>query len=328
MGKALAQQVGIVLAQDGERLEHGGLGLVDADLARHACDKRGVDVVHVQLVDTEHLLSQRDIAVHFIEIAVYGLDEVRIDLGRHLGMVEGRRERVGVLARAGEEQPLTELGVERRGDRILKLAHAGVIALKSIAAQRAVGALLQRDEGPVGERMLPALAVRDRIEADVGVAEGAADLIRGARDFPGGGEKPLFLRGEDMSRAAADLVDAAAVGLQLRLDNIEQVEPVLVDRHDLRRGKGSRARDGDVGVHGLAAHILIKAVRRVLIGRAAGVGVQRRQTQLELILEPEKAEELLRALAETAAVGRDARGHVLERLILRRPGRVVGKHVP
>ena len=131
-----------------------------------------------------------------------------------------------------------------------------------------------------------------------------------------------------MSRAAADLVDAAAVGLQLRLDNIEQVEPVLVDRHDLWRGKGSRARDGDVGVHGLAAHILIKAVRRVLIGRTAGVGVQRRQMQLELILEPEKAEELLRALAETAAVGRDARGHVLERLILRRPGRVVGKHVP
>ena len=243
-------------------------------------------------------------------------------------MVESGRERVGIFARAGEEKALAKFGVERCGDRILKLTHAGVITLEGVAAQRTVGALLQRDEGAVGELVLPALAVRDRIEADVGVAEGAADLIRGARDLPGGGEKPLLLRGEDVGRTAADLVDAAAVGLELRLYDIEEVEPVLVDRHDLRRGKGGRARDGDIGVHSLAAHILIKAVRGVLVGSAAGIGVQRRQTQLELILELEKAEELLRALAETAAVGRDARRHVLERFILCRPGRVVRKHVP
>ena len=44
---------------------------------------------------------------------------------------------------------------------------------------------------------------------------------------------------EDMLRSAPYPVKTAAVSLQLRLGNIEEIEPVLLNCHYLRRGKGT-----------------------------------------------------------------------------------------
>ena len=64
---------------------------------------------------------------------MHRVDEVRIDLDRHLGHVEGRLERRIVAARVGEELELLELRVQRGGVGIAELARALVVALKAFS---------------------------------------------------------------------------------------------------------------------------------------------------------------------------------------------------
>ena len=175
--------------------------------------------------------------------------------------------------------------------------------------------------------MLLALFVLHRVEADIRVAEGAADTLGSLGDLAGGGEQLLLSLREDVRGAAADLINAAAVGLQLGLHDVEEVQPVLVERHNLGRGEGGRAGDRDPGARGLAAHVLIKAVGGVAVGRTAGIAVQRRQAQLQLVLKAEILQQRLGALAEAAAERGKARGHLLQGLVFRPPGLIARVHV-
>ena len=82
-----------------------------------------------------------------------------------------------------------------------------------------------------------ALGVDGVGKSKVAVAEHAAHVLRPGGHLPGRGEE-LLLRGrEDVGGAAADLVQGTAVSLQPGLSDVEEVQPVLVDGHDLRRGK-------------------------------------------------------------------------------------------
>ena len=130
-----------------------------------------------------------------------------------------------------------------------------------------------------------------------------------------------------MRGAAADLVQAAAVGLQLRLHGVEQVQCVLRNGHYLGGAVRGGACDGDVGAHGLAAHILIVVVAGVLIALAARVAVETAQAGAYLVVKAEGFKQRFGALAELALKSRDAGGHFLERFVLGKPCLVALKHV-
>jgi len=288
-----------------EGLQHGLLGLLIGDLLVGVRHNGGIDVVHMQLVHAHDLFSQGHIAVHLIQIAVDCLNEVQIHRHRHLSGVQRGLKGAVVVAGVGEEAQLLELAVQRGGHGVLILAQRLVVGLEGTAAQLPVGAHQHGDEGGVRQLMgIAGLVHHVRID-HIGVAEHAGHVLRGVGHFAGGGQQLLLGRGEDMGLAAADLIQAAAVGLQLRLGGVEQIQGILRDLHDLRGGKGSSAGDGHQRAHGFAAHILIEAVAGVLVALAAGVAIQAAQPLLHLILEPEPCQQVLGGAAQRATEGGD-----------------------
>ena len=327
VGKALLQQVGIILAEHRERFEHRGLGFLVGDLAVGIRHDGGVHVVHVQLVHAEQLLAQRNIAVHLVHVRVDGLDEIVVNLLRHLRHVERGGAGGGIMPRVREELERAELPVERRGDGIFEFTETVIISFKGVFAQHAVAAHEQGDERPARENALVSFAVGHGREREIGVAEDAGDIFRAVRHLSGGGEELFLLRGEDVRLAAANFINIAAVGLQLRLRGIEEIHRVLVERHDLRRFKRARRVDGDERRKRLGAHALINAVAGVLVALAVRVAVELFKPHGERIVQAEPLQKRLRALAESAAERFDLLRHGLERFILRLPRLVAFKYV-
>ena len=130
-----------------------------------------------------------------------------------------------------------------------------------------------------------------------------------------------------MVLAAADLVQAAAIGLQLRLLCVEPVQGLLGNGHDLGGGKGGGAGDGHIHVHGLAPDVLIKAVAGVLVALAAGITHEHAQPQLDLVLQPEPGQQIPGAAGQGALKGGDFGGERLHGLVFRHPGLVADEHV-
>ena len=281
----------------------------------------------MQLVHTQHLLAQGHIAVHLVQIGVNRLDQVQIHLLGHLGNVQGCGQGVGIIPRGGKEAALLELRVQRGGDGVFKLAQAVIVAVKGVLAEHPVAALQQRDEGAAGELVLFAVLILHIGEFQIRVAENAADIVRALGHLPRCGQKRLLCRAEDVLRPAADTVQAAAVGLQLRLSHKEKVQGILWDGHDLRGGKGRRAGDGHQGTHGLAPQILIGAVALILVVFAACVAIQGRETQLNLVVQLEKGQQCLGALAQLPLKSGETGGHLLQRLVFGKPCLVAFKHV-
>ena len=158
-GKSFLQQLGIVLSQYGQSFQHGALGLLERDLHRRVLHHGSIHVVHVQLVHAQQLFPQRHIAVHLVQVPVHRLDQVGVDLRLHLVGVQRGLQRAAVMPRIREELQLPELCIQRRCDGVFHLAEAGVVGLKGVFAQHAVGALQQRYKRACGQRVQLALAV-------------------------------------------------------------------------------------------------------------------------------------------------------------------------
>ena len=130
-----------------------------------------------------------------------------------------------------------------------------------------------------------------------------------------------------MRLAAAQLIDVAAIGLELRLFGVETRKRFIGDVHDLARLKRARARKCDRRGKCLAAHPLIEGVAHVLIAAAACVLHKLGHTHVDLVAERKPVEQRLCALAESAGEGSHALGIGLERLQLIVPRLVACKHV-
>ena len=258
---------------------------------------------------------------------MHRVDEIRVDLDRHLGHVKGRFERRIVAARVGEELELLELRVQRGGVGIAELARALVVGLEGVFAQRAIGAHQHGDERAVRQRVDLALCVGHVGIAHIGIVEHAERAVRAFADLARGGENLFALGRKDVCLAAAQLVDAAAIGLELRLLGIEARERFVRDRHDLARFKRARTVQRDRHGKRLAAHALIEGVAHVLIAAAARVLHELRNAHRDLIAEREPVEQRFRALAELAGVGGHALRICLERFELLAPLIVACKYV-
>ena len=281
----------------------------------------------MQLVHAQQLLAQGHVAVHLVQVVVNGLDEVHVHRHGDLGGVQGGLDGAVIVAGVGKEAQLLELAVQGGGDGVLVLAQLLVIGLEGPAAQLPVGAGQQGDEGGVRQGMDVALAVGDIGEDLVGVAENAGDVLGGVGHFTGGGQQTLLGRGENVVLAAADLVQAAAIRLQLRLLGVEPVQRLIGNGHDLRRCEGGGAGDGHIYVHGLAADILIEAVAGILVALAAGVAHEHAEPQLDLVLQPEPGQQILGTAGQSALKGGNFGGEFLHGLVFRHPRLIAFKHI-
>ena len=72
--KAFAEQIQVVLTERRKRLQCDLLGLLEREFHFYAVHDRHIQVVHVQFVHAEQLLSQRNIAVHGRKRAVHRVD--------------------------------------------------------------------------------------------------------------------------------------------------------------------------------------------------------------------------------------------------------------
>ena len=327
MVEALAQHGGIILAEHGERVEHGGLRLLKGDFLRHIGDNGRINIIHVQLVCAEQTAAQGDIAVHLVEVRVDALDETVVNAHRHLGRVERGVECGGVPARVCKKAELLELRVKRRGERIAIAAERCVVGLKRIAPQRAVAALEQGNKGRIGQRLLRARAVGHGGKAEVGVVEHAEDGVGAVGHLAGIRQQRLALRGEDVRPAAADPLDGTAIGRQLRLLGVEARERFIAECKQLARSKRACAGERDGKAQRLAAQVLIKAVRGILVRLAVGVAVEPADADVQLIVESEIGQQRLRALTEAALIGGDCFGIGPERFVLGPPRLVRGEDV-
>ena len=129
-----------------------------------------------------------------------------------------------------------------------------------------------------------------------------------------------------MRPAAADPLDGTAIGRQLRLLGVEARERFIAECKQLARGERARAGERDGKAQRLAAQVLIKAVRGILVRLAVGVAVEPADADIQLIVEPEIGQQRLRALTEAAPIGSDCFGIGLERLVLGPPRLVRGEN--
>lgn len=113
--------------------------------------------------------------------------------------------------------------------------------------------------------------------------------------------------------------DGAAIGRQLRLLGVEACERFIAECKQLACGERARAGERDGQAQRLAAQVLIKAVRGILVRLAVGVAVEPADADVQLIVESEIGQQHLRALTEAALIGGDCFGIGLERLVLGPP---------
>ena len=137
----------VVLTQTLQRIENRILCIRKFDVCVSLGDKRRVYVVHVQLVYAEQLLAKADIAVHLVEILVDGLNELMIDAGRDLGLIERCLEGGGVVARVGEELELLDVCLQRCGAGVAEALIGFIVCLERILAQDAVGGFQAGNKG-------------------------------------------------------------------------------------------------------------------------------------------------------------------------------------
>ena len=258
---------------------------------------------------------------------MHRLDQVGVDLRLHLVGVQRGLQRAAVVPRVREELQLPELCVQRRRDGVFHLTEAGVVGLKGVFAQHAVGALQQRYKRACGQRVQLALAVRCVREAQIRIPQHAPDVIRRARHFARGSQQGLFLSREHMCLQPPHGSDGPAVGLQRRFLGKKPLHRLVRDGDDLRCGKGGRARNGHINAHGLAAHVEIKAVGSVLVQLLGRIPHQLRKAHRQLIAQPVILQQRLRTLAQMSGIGSKLLRYLLQRFIFRFPCLIGGENI-
>ena len=147
----------------------------------------------MQLVHTEQLFAQRNVAVHRRERAVHRVDQVVVDRRRYFGAVQRSVQRGRIAAGIGKKQQLLHLCGQGSRRGIAELTVYRIKRIERGTAQHAVVGLHQRDKGTVRHRMRYTVSVHRIRESKVGIVQHGIDLIRCGGHFPGGSQQRLFL---------------------------------------------------------------------------------------------------------------------------------------
>ena len=213
----LVEQPAIPLAQRLERLLDQCLCL----FIRHghgALRHNGrVQVVHLQLVEPQLPLAQRQILLQCRQFFMHGLYELLIHGDRHVVAIERRLERPGIPAHPRAEHiRLHRCGIGRRNG-VLHAAICLVEVAKRIAPDAAVRALEQQAIRAVRELDLLALRIHHGAEVQIHVGQHRKRVVRPAERVLRHGQDPLFRRREQMRPLAVQIFQIKPEVLKARL---------------------------------------------------------------------------------------------------------------
>ena len=256
----------------------------------------------MQLVHTQQLLAQTDIAMHLVHVLVNCLDQVVVHGYGHIGAVQSGLPGRAVLPGLGEELQLLVLGVQQARGGVAHAVQSIVQILISALAQHPVAAFLQRYKSALAQGVGLSLTVHGIGIVHIRIDKGAVDRIRGVGHFPGRCQQTLLRGGQGMGLSAALIVQIPAVTLQVGASLVEALQSLLRDRHDLRSIEAERGTDAGQGAHELADHGLIGGVAGILIRLAGGVIRQQLHLAAHILYQMQKCAEGLAALAQLAGV--------------------------
>ena len=263
---------GILGAQRSHRRQHVPLSVFGAVLQVHGPDQRRIQVVVVQPVDAENLLSKLQVPMERRQRSVDAVDQARVHGRRNVRRVERQCEPRVVLPGPREEQHLLHLGVHRRSERAAVGTERGeerrhdLFAIGPIGehAEIGVAGLIDLDRPPVAQR--------DRGIREIGVRENSVHFARAAGHRTRVGEELLFGFPERMGCAPSDVFEVETIDLQPRLGGQKALDSPFGKPQDLgldeRRLRAERRRQ----LHHLLLHALVLCVAGVFVREQARVG--------------------------------------------------------
>ena len=325
--EALLEDLQIPFAERSERLAGLILRLLKGHGDLLALHHGGIDIIIVELVRTEETLAQADIAVHSRQVSVHGVDEVVVDLHRHLGFVERGVQGGFIVTGVRKELQLLHLRAQHRGGGVAELAVCAVERAERRLAQRAVLRLHVGDVGAVRERVRLALAVHRVREREIGVVEHGEDVVRRLGKLAGGGEQRFALRGKRVGLLAALARDDQAVMLERGLLAEEGVDRFIRDGEQLRRLEGEGLAHVHQEILRLGAHGLVIGVAGVLVRAAERIVDEFVAGRVDGVDRAQEAEQAGGAFAKASFVGSGVRHKAAHRLQLFIPRLVGGVHI-
>ena len=281
--KAFLQDLAIVIAQRIEGIIDRLLCLGKGNLLIHIRQQRRIQVIEMELVHTQKLLTKADIAMHLVKILVNCFDQIQVNRGRNLRPEQGCFESILILPGFREELQLLVLRVQKRCGSVLEAAEGMIEVFVGALAKLSVSALFQADKGTLAERVLLAIAVYCIGESNIGVGKGAVSLTGSSGNLTGGSQQ-LFLCGrEGMLLHTATIGQIPAVALQLRTILVELIQPFIRNRHDFGSLEAAGSVQRNHHAHKFTGHRLIGSVAGILIGFAHAVVGKQRNLYIHLL---------------------------------------------
>ena len=241
--------------------------------------------------------------MHLVHVLVNRLNEVLVNRSGDIGGVQRRFEGRVVLPCLGEELQLLVLGVEDGGSGGLEAGQSAVKIFVGALTQHPVAALLQADEGSLGQRMLVSLGVHGVGEFQVCIGKGAVDGIGRLRHFARRCQQLFLCGGKGVRLAAAQVGQVAAVTLQLGAIRVELRQLLVGNRHDLRGIKAARRTQRHHNAHKLSGHCLVGGVPGILVRPAHAVVAQQLSLGVNLLHGFQISAQRFAALTQTSREG-------------------------
>ena len=301
--KAFLQNGLVFLAQRRQRIVHGLLGFSVGNAAVHFRHQRGIDIIEMQLANTQQLLAQTDIAMHLVHVLVNGFDQVVIHSRGNVGGIQGSIQSVVILSGIGKELQLLVLGIEQSGSGVLEPGKAVIEIFVSAAAQHPVLAFFQAHKGALGQRMPVSFPIHGIGERDIRIGEGAIDGIRSLGHLSCGSQQTFFLGRKGVCLPAAQIRQVTAVALQFRAGGIEALQSLLVDCHNLRSSKAGSCRQRHHSRHIFTGHSLGVGVPGIFIRAAEAIVAQPIRLYIHLLNLLQVLIQRLGAFCQAAFVG-------------------------
>ena len=249
VGKRVGRIGDVVFAQRLHRLQERLKRLVDIHLHVKAVARLRVQVVHVQLRNTQLLLSDAQVFAECGQAAVHRVDQAVIDALVDLIGIQRRLARAPVAARGACKDVRLHLSGVEAGDGIAHLAvavhHLGVRGL----AHGAVRALQEGHQPGVGQQGLFAVLAARGAQVEVRVRQHVVRVLRHAGHLGGHRQQLLLARGERVRLHAQHALEEHVVRRKRRIgDHARQL--AFLERQQLRREE-----------RGLCAHLAVKRLR-------------------------------------------------------------------
>ena len=232
------------------------LSFFKADLHIDILNDRTVEVVHMKLVKTESLLSEREIALHRGDTVVYGVAEAVIYRYGNVVCKERRLAGICIASYVGEEGVhlySTRIGSGKCVDVFLELTE---VCLKGILSYSYVTALAEYAEVTVCKSYVLAVLVLDGREGHINALEHLKGVLAAACRIRKHSHHSLLIGRKHVLLGAKHIVKLMSVGCKsFFLINV-RTEKLLTCGEYLGLNEGNRGKHSNVKVHRLAFHLL------------------------------------------------------------------------